>query len=645
MSVAASPEGTEFFSNPIFLSAMFSLLTAQFLKAVVNIVRSKARNFRDVLVTFFWKTGGMPSSHCALAVSIATAIAFREGLETSVFILSVFFALVVIRDAMGVRRAAGLQARTLNLLGKELNVRSGIPYRPVKEVHGPQPCRGYNRQPPRFLHRPRVLYPIRLPMPASEAGPARKRAIIGGLLLAVSLALGLAALLALPPRAAPSEWRGFRPLLVETSVPEPEVIASLGEAGIKDLLCASTEPVLVSDWSGLETLTYAEAKARLVQGDPRLDTYLQRLGLWFEARAGRLAYRVLYIKEPVGLVSGATLEGRIDAGLAAIKGRYFIPEVSDAASRRGWFPFLCSALLIISACAAGPLFRKKKGSCRGIVSFWPPSMTIDRIAFRMALAAPWIVLAFGGLSPAVLSALWALAIAEVADALDLPLEEFRRGEGARLALKSLGHMRPPSLALLAVALLASVADLSILAAIGLALLGSFVAAPAYALLSFNTKARRRFIPVAIGARGAFSQRGGKTAANARAIFACTIVTAWVIFRLLAPSISPSEPSNIAFPGPSQCAAGSGPYPPRLGSALPTRMGNSCLDSPPTWSIGPSRRPCPMSGWGRADPIPSPLPASPPRSEAAQRPWESSFRRAGRRRPTVPCRRSASRVCS
>jgi acid phosphatase family membrane protein YuiD len=140
VSVAASPEGTEFFSNPIFLSAIFSLLTAQFLKAVVNIFRSKARNFRDILLTFFWKTGGMPSSHSALAVSIATSIAFREGLNTSIFILAVFFALVVIRDAMGVRRAAGIQARTLNLLGKELNARTGLPYRPVKEVHGHNPA-------------------------------------------------------------------------------------------------------------------------------------------------------------------------------------------------------------------------------------------------------------------------------------------------------------------------------------------------------------------------------------------------------------------------------------------------------------------------------------------------------------------------
>jgi len=139
MSVAASPDGMGFFSNPIFLSAIFSLLTAQFLKAVVNIFRLKARNFREILVTFFWKTGGMPSSHSALAVSIATAIAIREGLDTSIFILAIFFALVVIRDAMGVRRAAGFQARTLNQLGKELNLRSGIPYRPVKEVHGHSP--------------------------------------------------------------------------------------------------------------------------------------------------------------------------------------------------------------------------------------------------------------------------------------------------------------------------------------------------------------------------------------------------------------------------------------------------------------------------------------------------------------------------
>jgi uncharacterized protein len=140
VNVTANPEGTEFFTNPVFLSAIFSLLTAQFLKAVVNIFRSRARNFREILLTFFWKTGGMPSSHSALAVSIATAIAFRQGPNTNIFILAAFFALVVIRDALGVRRAAGLQAKALNLIGKELNLRNGFPFRPVKEVHGHNPA-------------------------------------------------------------------------------------------------------------------------------------------------------------------------------------------------------------------------------------------------------------------------------------------------------------------------------------------------------------------------------------------------------------------------------------------------------------------------------------------------------------------------
>jgi uncharacterized protein len=139
VSVAESHEGMELFSNPIFLSAIFSLLIAQFLKAVVNIFRSRARSFREVFTTFFWKTGGMPSSHSALVISISTSIAICDGLNTSIFILSLFFSLVVIRDALGVRRAAGLQAKALNQLGKELNARSGLPYRPVKEVHGHTP--------------------------------------------------------------------------------------------------------------------------------------------------------------------------------------------------------------------------------------------------------------------------------------------------------------------------------------------------------------------------------------------------------------------------------------------------------------------------------------------------------------------------
>jgi len=136
----ARPAAGDLFGNPVFLSAIFSLLVAQFIKAIINLFRYRSRSLKEVLVTFLWKTGGMPSSHSALAVSIATAIAFTEGVNTSIFILAFFFALVVIRDEMGVRRSSGIQARTLNQVGKELNSRFGIAFRPVKEVHGHSPA-------------------------------------------------------------------------------------------------------------------------------------------------------------------------------------------------------------------------------------------------------------------------------------------------------------------------------------------------------------------------------------------------------------------------------------------------------------------------------------------------------------------------
>lgn len=128
------------FSNPVFLSALFSLLVTQFMKALINIFRKPSVPFKDIMLTFFWKTGGMPSSHSALAISLATAIGIRSGVSTDLFVLSLVFALVVIRDALGVRRAAGQQARAINLMGRELAERHALSFRPVKEIHGHKPA-------------------------------------------------------------------------------------------------------------------------------------------------------------------------------------------------------------------------------------------------------------------------------------------------------------------------------------------------------------------------------------------------------------------------------------------------------------------------------------------------------------------------
>ncbi len=124
------------FQNPVFLSAVFSWFIAQFIKTVIVVLYPMQKPIKYYLGVLLWKTGGMPSSHSALVTSVAISAGFQEGFNTPLFIALSCYGLLVIRDSVGVRRAAGIQAKMLNRLGRELEKRNGIPYRPVKEVNG-----------------------------------------------------------------------------------------------------------------------------------------------------------------------------------------------------------------------------------------------------------------------------------------------------------------------------------------------------------------------------------------------------------------------------------------------------------------------------------------------------------------------------
>jgi len=81
----------------------------------------------------------MPSSHSSMVAALAASIAFVEGPDSSLFIITLVFALIIIRDALGVRRSSGIQARVLNWLGRQASEKLKIEYRPVKEVNGHSP--------------------------------------------------------------------------------------------------------------------------------------------------------------------------------------------------------------------------------------------------------------------------------------------------------------------------------------------------------------------------------------------------------------------------------------------------------------------------------------------------------------------------
>ena len=83
----------------------------------------------------------MPSSHSALVATLCTTIAFRSGINSDVFLLSLGFFMVTIRDAVGVRRANGLQAKVINKIGRALSEKKLIEdFKPLKEVNGHTPA-------------------------------------------------------------------------------------------------------------------------------------------------------------------------------------------------------------------------------------------------------------------------------------------------------------------------------------------------------------------------------------------------------------------------------------------------------------------------------------------------------------------------
>lgn len=121
--------------NYILFAPLAALISAQLLKVVVALLFNKNFPWR-----YFWQAGGFPSSHSSTVTALALAVGINYGWTSGPFTIILIFALIVIYDAMGVRRAVGRQAQILNQLQKEL-VRQGcsIPISTLKEAVGHSP--------------------------------------------------------------------------------------------------------------------------------------------------------------------------------------------------------------------------------------------------------------------------------------------------------------------------------------------------------------------------------------------------------------------------------------------------------------------------------------------------------------------------
>lgn len=117
----------------VYLGAIFiALLLAQGSKVVTALLRGKKDEWRLALT----RSGGMPSAHTALVVSIATVLGVENGVDSAVFALSLVVALVVMYDSINVRRSVGEQGTAMRQLIKELKLAAdGYNYKQAEGHH------------------------------------------------------------------------------------------------------------------------------------------------------------------------------------------------------------------------------------------------------------------------------------------------------------------------------------------------------------------------------------------------------------------------------------------------------------------------------------------------------------------------------
>lgn len=108
-------EVADILHNQILIVALIACITAQGLKLIIDLIRSRKLN-----VAYLLSPGGMPSAHSALVGALATSVGLFKGWDGAEFAIACLFAIIVMYDAAGVRQAAGKQAKILNQVIDEL---------------------------------------------------------------------------------------------------------------------------------------------------------------------------------------------------------------------------------------------------------------------------------------------------------------------------------------------------------------------------------------------------------------------------------------------------------------------------------------------------------------------------------------------
>ena len=106
----------DLFSNKIIIVPILAWLVSQIMKIIIHAIVE--REFRlERLVG----DGGMPSAHSATVSSLVVMCGWGAGFDSAAFAISIIVSIIVMHDAMGVRREAGKHANTIKQLAEIVN--------------------------------------------------------------------------------------------------------------------------------------------------------------------------------------------------------------------------------------------------------------------------------------------------------------------------------------------------------------------------------------------------------------------------------------------------------------------------------------------------------------------------------------------
>jgi acid phosphatase family membrane protein YuiD len=99
--------------NRVVVAAFLAWMLGQFLKFPLYFLINKRWNWG-----IMFSSGGLPSSHSSLVTAVALTIGLQEGFDSAIFALATSIGMIVIYDAAGVRRQAGIHAERINAIMK-----------------------------------------------------------------------------------------------------------------------------------------------------------------------------------------------------------------------------------------------------------------------------------------------------------------------------------------------------------------------------------------------------------------------------------------------------------------------------------------------------------------------------------------------